>query len=494
MKTEIKILIAEDDSNDLELLHHELKRSGINYISEAVQNEPDYINALENFVPDIILSDYTFPSFSGPAAFKIRERIAPDTPFIFVSGTIGEERSIEHIKTGVTDYVLKDKLFSLHPKVIRALQESKEKQEKRKAEEDLKLSESKLARAQHLAHMGNWELDFSGNMVRLSDEACRIYGLLPGQNQQSFETWLSFIHPDDLDPVTRKIEESRDSFSDFSISYRIVHNNASVRHIYSEGKLEFDSDDKSSGLYGIVQDVTEKVFLENKLMQERHMRQSEITAAVLTAQENERANIGKELHDNLNQVLGATKLYIELAKTDEENRLMFLEKSSVYIVNVIEQIMKISRTLASPGMHASLFNSIKILIADLIATHSIDIQFYEDDIHEEYLNENLQLTIFRIVQEQLSNILKHANATRAAIRLCKKENEVILFIIDNGEGSDILKEVNGVGIRNIKSRAELHNGTVTVVSNPGKGYELKVSLSLSGYLDKPVVQKPMLVA
>ena len=228
-------------------------------------------------------------------------------------------------------------------------------------------------------------------------------------------------------------------------------------------------------------------------MQERHTRQSEITAAVLTAQENERANIGRELHDNLNQVLGATKLYIELAKTDEENRLMFLEKSSEYIVNVIEQIMKISRTLASPGMHVSLFNCIKILIADLIATHPIDIQFYEDDIHEEYLNENLQLTIFRIVQEQLSNILKHARATRAAIRLCKKDNEVILLIIDNGEGSDTLKEVNGVGIRNIKSRAALHNGTVTVVSNPGKGYELKVALSLHGYMNKTMALKPMAV-
>src|SRR5258705_11426002 len=125
MKTDIKILIAEHDPHDLELLHHELKKSGIKYVSEAVQNERDYIYALVNFIPDIILSDYTFPSFNGPAAFKIREQIAPETPFIFVSGTIGEEKSIELIKNGVTDYALKDKLFTLHLKFIRALQESK---------------------------------------------------------------------------------------------------------------------------------------------------------------------------------------------------------------------------------------------------------------------------------------------------------------------------------------------------------------------------------
>jgi two-component system sensor histidine kinase UhpB len=84
MNTKIKILIAEHDPNDLELLHYELKKGGINYVSETVRNEEEYINALKHFVPDIILSDYTFPTFDGPSAFKIREFIAPDTPFIFV--------------------------------------------------------------------------------------------------------------------------------------------------------------------------------------------------------------------------------------------------------------------------------------------------------------------------------------------------------------------------------------------------------------------------
>jgi signal transduction histidine kinase len=223
---------------------------------------------------------------------------------------------------------------------------------------------------------------------------------------------------------------------------------------------------------------------------ERRTKQSEITAAVLTAQENERAAIGKELYDNLNQILGATKMYIELAKKDEENRDMLLEKSSVCIVNVIEVISKISKTLASPGMQVGLFNSIKVLIADLIMVHPIEIQFRESNIKEKCLNEKLKLTIFRIVQEQMNNILKHSNATTAIIRLSRHENELILNISDNGSGADILKEIEGVGIQNIKSRAELHNGAVTIVSNPGKGYKLKVALSLNGYMDKLVELEP----
>ena len=134
MNTKIKILFVEHDSNDLELIEYELKRGEIKYISQLVQNESEYRNALANFVPDIILSDYSLPSFDGPTAFKIRQEIAPETPFIFVSGNIGEENSIEYIKSGVTDYALKDKLFTLAIKVRRAITESREKKQKNKIE------------------------------------------------------------------------------------------------------------------------------------------------------------------------------------------------------------------------------------------------------------------------------------------------------------------------------------------------------------------------
>jgi two-component system sensor histidine kinase UhpB len=470
MGTKIKILIAEHDPVDLELLHYELKK-GLNYESEVVQNESGFINALTNFIPDIILADYTFPSFDGPAAFKIKERLAPDTPFIFVSGTIGEEKSIELIKNGVTDYVLKETLFTLNPKITRALKEAKEKQQKKETDQKLILSERWLARAQQVAHMGSWELDFSSDIARWSDEACRIYGVPTDQNTQSLKSALAFTHPEDADIVFKKVKEARDSLLDFTINYRIVHTNGSIRHIYSEGKLEFDSNGKPRGLYGIIHDVTEMVLLENKLVNERHTKQSEITAAVLTAQENERAEIGRDLHENLNQILGAAKLYIELAKTDVANRQELLERSSVFILNVIEEIRRISKMLACPGKHFGLIDSIKILIADLVMVHPIKIQFHENSINEEHLEKKLQLTIFRIVQEQVNNILKHSKATRATIILSRQDDDVILHISDNGEGGDILKEMDGVGIKNIKSRADLYNGTVTILSKPGKGYD-----------------------
>lgn len=111
--------------------------------------------------------------------------------------------------------------------------------------------------------------------------------------------------------------------------------------------------------------------------------------------------------------------------------------------------------------------------------HTIKIEFRRGGIDEEDLDERLQLTIFRIVQEQLNNVLKHAKATHATINLSRKGNKILLVISDDGEGSNILEAEKGVGIINIKSRVEFYHGSVTIVSKPGEGYELKVVLPLN---------------
>lgn len=253
-------------------------------------------------------------------------------------------------------------------------------------------------------------------------------------------------------------------------------------HIHGQPIL--DENGICERFFTIQTDITEKVLLEKKLAEERLTRQKEITDAVLTAQENERADIGKELHDNLNQILGASKLYIEMAKKDEQNREMLLEKSSGYIVKVIEEIRKISKKMIIPGMQSmGLFDCINLLLDDLIIIHPIKIKFHENGINEGDLNEKLQLNIYRIVQEQLNNILKHANASNATIDLRRNGNEIILVISDNGIGCDISEKSKGVGIRNIISRAEVCNGRVTIQSKPGEGFQLIVVLLYNYPLD-----------
>jgi PAS domain S-box-containing protein len=298
--------------------------------------------------------------------------------------------------------------------------------------------------------------------------------------------WENCIHPDDkvrvLAGLNKTITEG--SACLWEDEYRFKKANGEYAYIQDRGHIIFDEDKKAARMIGASLDITENVVLEKKLTQERQTRQRAITDAVLTAQENERATIGRELHDNLNQLLVAAKWNIQIAKKDEDKREICLDKSFSYIVDVIEQIRKISKTLVVPDIRfIGLFDNIKSLVADINKIHPIKVEFYEKGIDEEEdLDEKIQLDIFRIVQEQLTNILKHAKATHAIITLTKQANEIILLISDNGEGCDILKEKNGVGIINIKSRAELYGGAVTIVSEPGEGYELEVSLPLSGHV------------
>lgn len=119
MKT--KILIVEHDSDNMELIQQELKKGDVNYVTETVQTEAEYKKAIHTFQPDIILSNYTFPSFDGLTALKIREKLVPQTPFIFVSESINKENADALIKNGVTGFVLKERLFTLIDKINRAL-------------------------------------------------------------------------------------------------------------------------------------------------------------------------------------------------------------------------------------------------------------------------------------------------------------------------------------------------------------------------------------
>jgi len=134
MDGEIRILILEDNPIDAELADYTLKAAGLNFISKVVETEGEYRSALNEFSPDLILSDYDLPTFNGADALSIVKEIRPDLPFILYTGALGEERAIEILTGGATDYVMKNRLSRLVPAVERALKEAEEHRKRRTAE------------------------------------------------------------------------------------------------------------------------------------------------------------------------------------------------------------------------------------------------------------------------------------------------------------------------------------------------------------------------
>lgn len=134
MDKKLRILILEDVPADAELMERELRKGGMDFSSKRVDTKEAFLEGLKDFESDLILGDYNLPSFDGLSALGIVQEKCPEVPFIFISGSIGEELAIETLKKGATDYVLKDKLSRLVPAVSRALREVGERTERKRAE------------------------------------------------------------------------------------------------------------------------------------------------------------------------------------------------------------------------------------------------------------------------------------------------------------------------------------------------------------------------
>ncbi len=143
-KNAVRILILEDVSSDAELMEDILRKAGIDFVRQCVDDRASFLESLARFLPNIILSDYSLPGFDGSAAMQAARELAPEVPFIFVTGAVGEEFAVELLKSGATDIVLKDRLSRLPLCVKRALQEAEEKRIRIKAEEDLREAHQRL--------------------------------------------------------------------------------------------------------------------------------------------------------------------------------------------------------------------------------------------------------------------------------------------------------------------------------------------------------------
>jgi signal transduction histidine kinase len=223
----------------------------------------------------------------------------------------------------------------------------------------------------------------------------------------------------------------------------------------------------------IIQIILHRRKLSLRLAEEEARYQRLLTEQMITVQEREREWIGRELHDNVNQVLTTVKLYLEMASKEEDNP--FIPRSMQLINSTIIEIRNLSHQLSAPTLGTrSLVDSINALIETVSFSTKLEFEFD----HKEYTGVIMsqKLTLYRILQEQINNIIKHAQATKAWISLFKKDGQVILSVRDNGKGFDASARTTGMGINNIISRAKAFGGIVEVETAPGNGCVMTVTI------------------
>lgn len=238
-----------------------------------------------------------------------------------------------------------------------------------------------------------------------------------------------------------------------------------------------DENGKLVKFFSVQTDITEPKRMKEEIAREKEERQKDKIRATIKGQEKERNEIGRELHDNIQQILAATKLYLESSLRMGPNTLQFIQNSFENVNLAIEEVRNFSRRLVAPRFNdRMLTDEIKVLLNNLGLSAMVLLD--AENLDEKALPDEIKLTIFRVIQEQLNNIIKHAKAKSIIIQLENNNKGIALFIKDDGIGFQPEQKQNGIGLSNICSRIELCNGSTKITSAPGKGCQLQIAIPL----------------
>lgn len=321
-----------------------------------------------------------------------------------------------------------------------------------------------------------YDADLLSGAIKINAAYEKKFGYTLSQHMTTGEAWISHIHPEDLDAVLADYHSA--VLSDkvvWKFNYRFLRADHSIASVASTCIILRHPDGKAYRILGTMHDTSAQKELEEKLKMEILAKEGQIAEAILEAKELERSNMGRELHDNVNQILGASRLYLDMAGKGGVNSAMCLNRSSEYILLAIEEIRKLSKSgntdlLLTLGLR----EAVETLAGDTMQAHAISIEVSMDDFKEESIKDSLKLNIYRIIQEQLNNTLKHARATRVSIHLHSTPAALTLRIIDDGVGFDTTLPRKGVGLSNMQARAAVFGAVMEIVSSPGEGCSLTV--------------------
>ena len=274
--------------------------------------------------------------------------------------------------------------------------------------------------------------------------------------------------PEDISLFRRAVKNY--SGEENYVSGQFIHQTKSGKRIEVEVQSNFITMNDKKYHLAIITDVTEK----NRIDQQ-------VTRAIIETQENERYEIGAELHDNVCQILASTHITLGVvSKSVNPPAMELFQQCRSYINLATQEIRNLSHRLAPAFFNDSkLEQAVAVLLDSANIEKKYEISLYFDkEIEKINLSRDLQLNLYRIVQEQLRNIIKYADCKKIEVDLIIKNGEIKMRIMDDGIGFDVNAVKGGIGLSNIRRRAELFSGRFDIFSSPGNGCELEIDIPL----------------
>jgi PAS domain S-box-containing protein len=462
-QNDLKILIVEDNPGDFVIIEDYLAEKIENPRTEHVKNFAEAAALLScNKAFDIILLDLSLPDKNGHDLIGKMLKISDDIPVIALTGFGDMEFSIQSISLGVSDYLLKNDLTatSLHKSIIYCL-------ERKKRIRQIKESEKRYSELFRLNPQPIWIFDLETfKFVQVNKAAIDLYGY----NEEEFLKRTVFeMRPQEEVGILKKVL-SKHAGEEGYITGKFTHQTKSGKIIEVEVKSNFISMNDRKYRLAIITDVTEK-----------NRREHQITRAIIKTQENERYEIGAELHDNICQILASTHISLGvLAKSINPSGMELYHQCREYITLATQEIRNLSHRLAPAFFNDStLEEAFDILLNNSNVENKYKVSLYFDEaVEKSNINRDLQLNLYRILQEQLRNIIKYARCKTIEVDLIVKNKKLKMRIADDGIGFDINAVKGGIGLSNMKRRVELFDGNFEIFSSPGNGCELVIDVPL----------------
>jgi two-component system, NarL family, sensor histidine kinase UhpB len=473
----LRLLVVEDNPGDYALLSEYLKMARI---SQGHTLHAPSITAASELVKknefDVALLDLSLPDSSGIDSVITLDRLLPEVPIVVFSGMSDVSTAMEAISLGAQDYLVKgefdEKILdkTIHYSI-----------ERKKMLEKLRQSNERYELVNKATLDTIWEWRFDLNSGIWGDGISHMFGYADTDLHYGDDWMRKYIHPEDRERVNSRlklhIEQKMQHWQD---EYRFRCADGSFKFVHDRGFIVFDDTGSPFRMIGAITDITEKRKLEKELADQELAQQKLITEVTIQAQEKERNELGRELHDNINQVLATIKMYLSMSLEKAGMRQDLTLQSLENVNYAIEEIRKLSKSLVSPSLgDIGLAEALQELAEEINLANEFHVELVNQINNQERIDSNMELMLYRVAQEQLNNIRKYAKAKQAVITVRTEKDHLYFSVKDDGVGFDPAQKANGIGLKNIRSRVDFYSGTLNIVSSPGKGCLMEITIPFS---------------
>jgi PAS domain S-box-containing protein len=351
------------------------------------------------------------------------------------------------------------------------------------AEGKLRASEASLANAQRLARLGDWEWDTTAGVIHWSDEMYRILGLAPQLSRPGYRTFLAAVHREDRALVRRAVRALLDERRPYGLDCRVRGADGVVRIVQFQAEAMPSAAAQPLKLVGTIQDITERKSIEHELLESREQMR-ELSAYMEAIREEERKRIAMEIHDELGQLLTALKMDVSLLKmrlANDSDAAKKVDDMRELVEKTIWMVRNVASHLRPAALNFGIVSALEWLVEDFGRRKGLSCQLWING-REPVLEDAHATAVFRIVQASLTNVARHAGASRVDVTLTNTETTLDLYVSDDGCGFDPAAARKGYsyGLLGMSERARLIGGSLRIDSSPETGTVVSIHVPLGG--------------